>query len=78
MTFRQLNKKDVVKNAQNFFLKKIPLQEIDNEIISSICKDYRNKNNSLNNCRLLLNPYFNYFYNWAETNWMVDVFYFQR
>jgi len=78
MTFKELDKSDVVKQAQDLFLHKFPLKEIDNQDVRLICKSYRNDNSSMDSCRQLFKKYFDYFYKWAYDNWMLDVFYFQK
>ena len=78
MTFKELDKNEVIKQSWNFFLNNVPLKEIDNPDIRLICQSYRNNNCSLDSCQQLLKKHFDYFYNWAYTNWMTDVFYFQR
>jgi hypothetical protein len=78
MTFSQLNKDEVVEQAQNVFLNDIPLTEIDNHDVKLICRSYRNNNSSIDACRGLFKKHFNYFYKWSYNNWMTDVFYFQR
>lgn len=78
MTFKELDKQEVVRSAQDLFLNEFPLQEIDNKDIRFICQCYRNDNSSLESCRKLFKKHFDYFYQWAYTNWMTDVFYFQR
>jgi hypothetical protein len=78
MTFRELDKNKVIKEAQDLFLNQIPLREIDNKDVVLICHSYRNNNSSVDSCRHLFKKHSEYFYNWAYNNWMVDVFYFQR
>ena len=77
MTFKQLNKQEVVKRAQLLFLHEFPLTEIENHEIRLICRSYRNDNCSYDSCMHLFEKHFDYFYNWAYNNWMTDVFYFQ-
>lgn len=78
MTFKELDKNEIVKQAQDTFLNEIPLKEIDNKDIQLICRSYRNDNSSIDSCRKLFEKHFDYFYNWSYNNWMTDVFYFQR
>jgi hypothetical protein len=78
MTFKELNKNEIIKQAWEFFLNEIPLKEIDNQDVRLICQSYRNNNSSFDSCKQLFEKHFDYFYNWAYTNWMTDVFYFQR
>jgi len=78
MTFKELDKTEIVKKAQKHFLEEFPLSEIDNGDVRLICKSYRNDNCSLDSCRHLFKKHFEYFYNWAYNNWMTDVFYFKK
>jgi len=78
MTFKELNKQEVVEQAQNLFLNEFPLREIDNQEVRLICQSYRNDNSSYDSCLHLFKKHFDYFYKWAYDNWMTDVFYFQK
>jgi hypothetical protein len=78
MTFKEFDKNNVVKQAQDVFLNEFPLREIDNQEVRLICQSYRNNNSSLESCRHLFKKHFDYFYKWSYDNWMTDVFYFRR
>jgi hypothetical protein len=78
MVFKDLDKNEVVDKAQRYFLEEFPLREIDNQSVRLICQSYRNENSSLDSCKHLFKNHFNYFYNWAYTNWMTNVFYGKR
>lgn len=75
MLFKELNKDEVVKHAQMLFLKTFPLQEIDCPKVKSVCKDYRTMPQPIGHFLCLLDSHFDYFYDWAYKNWMIDVFY---
>lgn len=78
MSFLQLDKNEVVCRAHSLFLEEFPLNEIDNDSVRIICNRYRKKEQTLEECKLLFQNHFEYFYNWSYNNWMTDVFYFQR
>jgi hypothetical protein len=78
MTFKELNKDEVVRQAQDLFLNKFPLREIENPEVRLICQSYRNDNCSIDSCRQLFKKHYEYFYKWAYNNWLTDVFYFQK
>lgn len=75
MTFKELNKHDVVEQAHLVFLNDLPLCEIDNKNVRAICERYRSNNICFSKCQKLFKQYFEYFYNWAYSNWMTNVFY---
>ena len=78
MTFKQQNKQKIVNLAHSYFLKEFPLQEIDNNEIRKICKQFRNNLKTQKECLEAFERHFDYFYNWSYVNWMTDVFYFRR
>jgi hypothetical protein len=73
--FKELNKNEVVEKAYLVFLNELPLCEIDNQDVRLTCKKYRDGSLCLLKCQNLLKKHFNYFYNWAYSNWMTNVFY---
>lgn len=71
-------KQPYITEAQDLFLSVFPLADIDNSSIRTICRKFRNKEETKEKILKELEQYNEYFWNWFQNNRMIDVFYFQK